>query len=480
MAVTPPRLRPPLAALCVAATLALGLGALHRSGGVASVDEPAVPSVSSAARFLLARPAVTSDTPEALAAALTARGFAATAVGRAVRVAVSPEQAPGDVAARLAATRLVRHVEEDAEVRSTGTPDAPRYRVTQSAYLDPIHLPGIWSPNGGAGVVVAVVDSGVDYNHPALRTRIAYNLDDHFLDGIDDDGNGCPDDIAGCSFVSPETADPSCGTTTRAAPSWYTADDEGHGTFIAGVIAAGGPESAVAGIAPGSLILPVKVLDCTGVGRISEAAAGILYAARRGAAIINISFGTRSDSPVLREAVEAAQRAGAVVVASAGNDGRRGVTYPAAYPGVIAVAASGQRTAGGIDYTRVAAFADFGLGVTLIAPGVDLFSTIPQAVCGRVEWECAGEPYARGSGSSFATAVVSGAAALARAQLRGVDAVLVERAVRASGVTYDPAQPPLLDLSRLAAARLYGIGVPGTSNAGNAGNADERASGGPG
>ncbi len=199
--------------------------------------------------------------------------------------------------------------------------------------------------------------------------------------------------------------------------------------------------------------------------------------ARRGAEIINVSFGTRSDSPVLREAVEVAQRTGALVVASAGNDGRRGVTYPAAYPGVIAVAASGQRAAAGLDYTRVAAFADFGLGVTLIAPGVDLFSTIPQAVCGHVEWECEGEPYARGSGSSFATAVVAGAAALARAQLRGVDTALVEQAVRASGTTHDPAQPPLLDLRRLAAVRLYGIGVPGTSNAGNAGGSD---AGGPG
>src|SRR5690606_16499485 len=121
------------------------------------------------------------------------------------------------------------------------------------------------------------------------------------------------------------------------------------GTFVAGIAAAHGDNGeGIAGIAWQARILPVKVLDCTATGRVADAAAGIRYAARQGADVINVSFGTSRDSAVLREAVDEALAVGAVVVGSAGNEGVSLVTFPAAYPGVIAVGASGRLTPPGV------------------------------------------------------------------------------------------------------------------------------------
>ncbi len=369
-----------------------------------------------------------------------------------------------DLAQRIAATGLAASVEEDALVHATGVPSAPRYASGQQRVFEALQLPAVWSPDGGQGIVVAVVDSGVDWDHPALVSRIAVNLADANFDGRDDDGSGCADDIAGCSFVSPETADPSCGPLF-AAPHWRANDDEGHGTFVAGLIAAAGPGAEVAGIAPGARILPVKVLDCTGTGRIAEAAAGVRYAARMGAKVINLSFGTRTDSPALRAAVEDAQQRGAIIVASAGNDGRRGVTYPAAYAGVLSVAASGVVVNGTIDYTRVAPFADFGSGVGLLAPGVDLLSALPAKRCGLDGWICEGGPYARGDGSSFATPIVAAAVALVWSRHPELSPAFVVGVVGAAHRPAAPGEAGLIDIALAVQARLFEVGVPGTSRA---------------
>ena len=186
---------------------------------------------------------------------------------------------------------------------------------------------------------------------------------------------------------------PSCGYS-EPPPNWRAWDDERHGTFVAGLAAAAGNNgTGITGIAWQARILPVKVLDCTATGRIADAAAGIRYAARMGADVINVSFGASNDSLVLREAIQEAQTRGAVVVASAGNDGRRGATYPAAYPGVIAVAASGLVTGGGIDYRAPASFTNFG-AVDIMAPGVNVLSTVPPELCGQRGWICTDGPYA--------------------------------------------------------------------------------------
>ena len=404
-----------------------------------------------------------------------------------VRVIVTAD-APA-LAQRLAETGLIRSVEGDATVRATQVPtpvaaegvaegaeppplpDDPLFEEYQRAYLEAIGAPDAWATGArGEGVVIAVIDTGIDFNHPDLISRLALNFADRFFDRIDNDGNGCADDIVGCNFVSLSTADPSCGYT-QPPPHWLTLDDEGHGTFVSGVAAATGDNRVgITGVAPRALILPVKVLDCTATGRISDAAAGIRYAADAGADVINISFGTPNDSPALRDAVRYAQSRGAVVVASAGNDGSSGITYPAAYPGVLAVAASGSVVEAldrPNDYHRAASFAQFGLGVDFLAPGVDVLSTIPSRRCQAGTWTCVDEQYAVASGSSFATPFVAGAVAvMLSAHPERSEAFLVNLL----STVRDPALPGesgrLVDLGAAATRPLFQAGVPDVSRDG--------------
>jgi len=462
-----PRLTRSLAAAAVA--LCAGLALLSaRDAPVAPVNlarptELVAPAPSAGGLALQPRGGLDAST---LVEALARLGVPARATGGPsdpVQVRIPPGGDPRALAQRIAASGLAASVEEDAVVRASGTPDAVRYDG-QRAVFEALRLPPVWSTRGGEGIVVAVVDSGVDWDHLALAGQIAVNQRDANFDGRDDDGSGCADDIAGCSFVSPDTADPSCGPLFEA-PQWRARDDDGHGTFVAGLIAAAGPRAEIAGVAPAARILPVKVLDCTGTGRIAEASAGVRYAARMGARVINLSFGTRTDSPVLRAAVEEAQRLGALIVASAGNDGRRGVTYPAVYPGVLSVAASGDASSGTVDYTRVAPFAEFGAGVGLLAPGVGLLSAIPQTRCGRDGWVCEDGPYARGDGSSFATPIVTGAAALFWSRHPDLPATLVARVLAGAHRPAPPGEAALLDVALAMDARLFEVGLPGTSRA---------------
>lgn len=462
-----PRATRPLAIAAVALLVGLAL--------LTARDAPAARAASVRPTELLAPPASASHLAlqprrggaEALVAALLRMQLEARATGGLddpVQVRVPPGEDSRDLARRIAATGLAASVEEDGLVHASAVPTAPRYATGQRGVFEALRLPAVWSPEGGTGMVVAVVDSGVDWDHPALVSRIAVNPADANFDGADNDGSGCADDIAGCSFVSPETADPSCGPLFTA-PNWRANDDEGHGTFVAGLIAAAGPNAEIAGMAPGARILPVKVLDCTGTGRIAEAAAGVRYAARMGANVINLSFGTRTDSPALRAAVEDAQARGAIIVASAGNDGRRGVTYPAVYGGVLSVAASGVIAGGTIDYTRVAPFADFGSGVGLLAPGVDLLSAVPAKRCGLDGWICENGPYARGDGSSFATPIVAAAVALVWSRHPELSPAFVVSIVAAAHRPAPPGEAGLLDMTVALEARLFEVGVPGTSRA---------------
>ena len=381
-------------------------------------------------------------------------------------VGVPPGTNAHALAARIAQTVAVRNIESDAVIRAMREPNDPLYRSGQARYLEVIGAPRAWDrTTGGEGVLIAIIDSGIAWDQPDMRDRIFYNTRETPLSNVDADGNGCVGDIVGCNFVSLSTADPSCGYTV-APPNWETKDDEGHGTFVAGLVAAAGNNGiGVTGVAWQAKILPVKVLDCTATGRISDAAAGIRYAARMGAHVINVSFGATTDSLVLREAVEEAQARGAIIVASAGNEGQRAITYPAAYPGVISVAASGRQGSDGIDYRSLAAFTNFG-GVDVMAPGVNVLSTIPELACGNRGWVCLDGPYASASGSSFATPIVAGAVALMRAQHPDVSAAIIRALLidsRQPGTL--PTDPGSLDIGAALDRPLYREGVPGTSRA---------------
>ncbi len=272
-----------------------------------------------------------------------------------------------------------------------------------------IDAPEAWDQTvGHSSVVVAVVDSGIDYRHRDLASNIWANPREIPGNGVDDDGNGFVDDFYGYDFANGD-GDP-----------W---DDHGHGTHVAGIIGAVGSNAeGVAGVAWQVRLMPLKFLGAAGVGSVADAIRAINYAtmmrSRYGVNIraINASWGGSSYSGALETAIRAAGEAGILFVTAAGNDSRNNdlhPQYPANYelPNVIAVAASDR-------YDRLASFSNFGQQkVHLVAPGVQILSTVP------------GGGYQKLSGTSMAAPFVSGAVALAAAAAPGASASELRQAV---------------------------------------------------
>jgi subtilisin len=240
--------------------------------------------------------------------------------------------------------------------------------------VDRIHAPDAWNASSGEGVKVAILDTGIQLDHPDLVGNVQ-------------GGVTC---ISGRSPFSVPSCDPGGN------------DDNGHGTHVAGTVAALDNEIGVVGVAFDAELYSVKVLDRQGRGRLSDIIAGIEWSVENHMQIINMSLGTSSDVQSFEDAVDAAYAAGVLVVAAAGNSGDDGVAYPAAYDSVIAVAASCRdaesQYCSGTD--AIASFSSKGPEVELTAPGVDVEST----------WIDGG--YHNGSGTSMAAPHVAGVAAL--------------------------------------------------------------------
>ncbi len=249
-----------------------------------------------------------------------------------------------------------------------------------------IDAPAAWDVTTGDGTtVVAVIDTGVDYTHPDLAQNIWVNAGEIPNNGLDDDRNGYVDDVHGYDFVNRD-ADPM--------------DDDGHGTHVAGTIAAAGNNShGVAGINWNAQIMSLKFLNERGSGSISDAIEALYYAVDNGARISNNSWGGAGDSPALQAALEYAAEHHHIVVAAAGNLGldTDGIPhYPASYDlaNVVSVAATDHND-------RLARFSNYGSqSVDLAAPGVSILSTVPG---GGYDWY---------DGTSMAAPQVSGVLSL--------------------------------------------------------------------
>ncbi|MEG4088725.1 S8 family serine peptidase [Microcoleus sp. Pol12B4] len=270
--------------------------------------------------------------------------------------------------------------------RSTIFPELPN--VSENNWgVDAINAPEIWEQNiTGNGIVVAVIDTGVDYNHPDLDNNIWQNADEIAENGIDDDRNGFIDDIRGWDFLYNDN---------------YPIDlnFEGHGTHIAGVIAAERNDFGITGIAYNAKIMPIRVLDAYLYGELDHVAAGIRYAADNGANVINLSLGNEFyPSKLVNDAIEYANNKGSVVVIAAGNSGFSQPDYPARNADRWGIAV------GSIDINGRMADTSNRAGSTalnyLVAPGVDIYSTTPYST------------YDTLTGTSMATPHVAGVAAL--------------------------------------------------------------------
>ncbi|MBU7585207.1 MAG: S8 family serine peptidase [Nostoc sp. TH1S01] len=249
---------------------------------------------------------------------------------------------------------------------------------------DLVNAPEAWN-NGytGKGVVVAVIDTGVDYNHEDLKNNIWTNTKEIAGNGIDDDGNGYVDDVRGWNFVNNNN---------------NTLDQNGHGTHVSGTIAGEKNNYGVTGIAYNAKIMPVKVLNDSGSGSYNAIANGIYYAVNNGANVINLSLGGNFSNRTLQNAVEYANSKGVVVVMAAGNDGGSQPNYPARYANNTGIAV------GAVDRNNNLANFSNRSGTNelayVTAPGVDVYSTVPN------------NQYASYNGTSMATPHVAGVVAL--------------------------------------------------------------------
>ncbi|WP_394235043.1 S8 family serine peptidase [Niallia oryzisoli] len=238
-------------------------------------------------------------------------------------------------------------------------PQDPDY--SQQYYLSKIGMEEAWDiQKGSSDVTIAILDSGVNASHPDLAGRV----------------------LPGYNFVN---------NTENST------DDNGHGTFIAGIIAANSDQVGIAGIDQQAKILPVKVTDSAGSSSTFDIVNGIYYAIEQNADVINMSYGGYSSSSIEEDAIWAAYDAGIVLVASAGNDSSSEWIYPASYAPVISAAATNE-------YDQNAYFSNYGDTVDITAPGEDIYSTAISS------------GYTYKSGTSFSAPMISAIAGLLKAQ----------------------------------------------------------------
>jgi thermitase len=296
----------------------------------------------------------------ALHALLSARGGeqVSTIAALNVRVIQVPERAAEALLEALRKNADVEYAERDGQAQALGTANDPYFTNGSQWWLSKIQAPSAWDTSlGSSSVVVAVLDSGVLSSHPDLSGKV----------------------LPGYDFINQDQD---------------AADDNGHGTAVAGIIASSSNNSlGMASVAWHNPILPVKVLDASGSGSYSAICNGITWSADSGARIINLSLGGTSSSRALQDAVNYAWNKKAVVIAAAGNNGNNTPFYPAACNNVLAVSATNS-TDGRPSWSN------FGSYVDISAPGESVLTLYGS------------NSYAWWNGTSFSCPVTAGVVAL--------------------------------------------------------------------
>ncbi len=319
---------------------------------------------------------------------------------------LSPEKDVDALIRALQVLPMVAYAERNATLRVFGEPDDPL--ISEQWHLPAINAFAAWDREvGNPLVIVGVIDTGIDYRHEDLQGQFWINSaedlntngvrDSLDFNGVDDDDNGYIDDVIGWDFTdAPDFPD---GGDFRD-PDNDPMDEfgSGHGTPVAGIIAARqNNRLGVSGIAPGARVMALRAGTASGFLEADDVAEAIVYAVENGCQIVNMSFGDAAQSYLIRDAIQYGVSRGVMFVAASGNSGNPIPNYPAAFDETISV--------GAIDSSRsLAGFSSYGGKLNLVAPGVNVFSTLID------------DNYGTASGTSFATPMISAALALIRSQ----------------------------------------------------------------
>ena len=352
-------------------------------------------------------------------------------------------QIPADlhtIKANYAAHPLIEAIEFNY-IRQTQaaeiTPADPRFEEQWNLSL--IGMPEAWAiEKGDPEVIIAVVDTGFDYTHEDLASQTWVNTGEIPDNGVDDDNNGYIDDVRGWDFSEPPSSD---GSGQSYNGDNDPIDESGHGTHVAGIVGAAVDNNVgIAGIAWNCRLMPIRGAGVEGV-RDDRSAAAIVYAVDNGARVINMSWGGRERSFVLRDVVDYAYARGVLMVAASGNASEGASIFPAGYRKVISVAATEQ-------HKQKFYQSNFGASIDIGAPGNVIVSTHIN------------NRYRPLSGTSMATAHVSGVAALVISKRPSLTHQEVREILLS---TTDPIteSPELVDAGNLNAARaLMASGSP--------------------
>jgi serine protease len=368
-------------------------------------------------------------------------------LARIIEVTYSATDLPAVVAARLASLPEVEYAEPVYPRRISYVPNDPYISVQW--YLEHIHAFEAWEAvRADSSIMIAIVDTGVDMIHPDLAGAIYVNPGESGLDeggrnrrtnGRDDDGNGLTDDWHGYDFGGTDGYNPDNDPT----PQHY------HGTHVAGIAAARGDNNiGIVGIAYGATLLPVKISDDARDSdpMLTAGFDGIKYAADMGARIINCSWGGPGRSQAEQEVIDYATARGSLVVAAAGNEGIRTDIFPSSYRGVLSVASVMKSD------TR-SVFSNFNANVGITAPGDEIYSTVPTSSLSN--------GYMSASGTSMATPIVAGTAALVASKYPELGPEQIAAVLRATSddiSNQNPTQNNLLGRGRINVERAVVVG----------------------
>ena len=335
-------------------------------------------------------------------------------------------------------SRIVKNIEFDSLVYPTELPNDPHFgqawslqNVGQSGGVvgADINATTAWDTiTDSSETIIAIIDTGIDYYHEDLSSNIWVNSNEIPNNGIDDDNNGFVDDVNGYDFGDDDN---------------NPIDEFGHGTQVAGIIAAKGNNAlGIAGVTWSAKLMVLKYVNSTGLGWKSDLVAAIYYAIDMGADIINLSLGNNVYSPIESNAIKAAQDAGILVISSAGNNAESNESnpvYPASYKldNIISVAATNNRD-------NLSSFSNYGVNsVDISAPGEDVVTT-----------EINNQYSFSWSGTSAAAPYVAGAAALLKEQNQSRSALQLKRLIVSYSDPIDSLKNITLSGNRLNVASL--------------------------